>query len=87
MQDTFSTTSPGLDSPASQGFAITPHDTTEFSQATRAIYVGTAGTLAVTLLSGAEISLAGVAAGTILPLRAKRVLATGTTADALVGLL
>ena len=87
MPDRFTNLNPGLDSPASHGFAITPHDSNELAEVTRAVYVGTAGALAVTLLSGAETILSGVPAGTLLPIRARRVLSTGTTAGALVGLL
>ena len=54
---------------------------------TRAIYVGSGGTLAVRLLSGQTVTFAGVSAGSILPPRADRVLATGTTAGSIVGLV
>lgn len=87
MQDRYSNSQPGFESPASHGFAITPSDASELVEVTRALYVGQTGALVVTLLSGADITLLGVAAGTILPLRLRKVLSTGTTAGALVGLL
>lgn len=87
MPDQFSNHAPGLESPAAHGFAIAPSDGADLADVTRAIYVGGSGNLALTLLSGATLTLAGVAGGTLLPLRAKAVKATGTTATNLVGLL
>lgn len=86
MQDRFETAGPGLDSPAAHAFAIVPSDSAELSEATRALYIGGAGSLNVMLLSGATVSLSGVAGGSLLPLRLRQVLASGTTATGLVGL-
>lgn len=72
--------------PARRGFAITPSDTVDLTAETRAIYVGAAGDLGLILSSGDEIGLVGVAGGTVLPVRVRRVKATGTTAANLVGL-
>lgn len=72
--------------PARRGFAITASDAVDLAAETRAIYVGSGGTLAVILSSGDTVVLAGLTGGTILPLRISRVLATGTTAGDLVGL-
>lgn len=77
----------GLDSPASDGFSITPNDGADLQKMTRAIHVGTAGAVRVTLRNGAVVTLSGLGAGTLLPIRAKRVHATGTTAGGLVALL
>lgn len=87
MIDRFESNSVGLDAPATHGFAITPHDVDELSEATRAIYVGTAGAIAVVMLSGTTITLVNIAGGSVLPLRVRQVRATGTTAGAIVGLL
>ena len=87
MPDRFDSTATGLDAPASHGFAITPHDSNELAETTRALYVGTAGSVALVMASGAALSLVNVAGGTILPLRVRAVRATGTCAGALVGLL
>lgn len=72
--------------PFSDGFAITPHDTNELANVTRAIYVGGAGNIALTTVNGDSITLAGLALGDWVPIRAKIVLSTGTTATNLVGL-
>lgn len=87
MPDRFKNHSASLESPAMHGFAITPSDSAELTQPTRALYVGVAGDLGVTLVSGAELVFANIPSGTLLPVRARAVKATGTTADSLVGLL
>lgn len=87
MPDRFETMANGADSPATHGFPIVPNDSTDLQEITRAIYVGAPGTVVLVLLSGAELTLAGIAAGTILPLRVRRVKATGTTASSVIGLL
>lgn len=86
MTDDFETHQTGLTSPAMGGSVISPSDTTDLQRATRAIYVGGTGDLRVTFVDGQTVTLSGVPAGGILPLRVIRVLATGTTATGLVGL-
>ncbi|MBW9063152.1 hypothetical protein JNB71_07465 [Rhizobium herbae] len=87
MPDRFSSYILSPTSPATHGFIVTPSDTIDLPEMTRAIYVGSGGVLAVRLLSGQTVTFAGVSAGSILPLRADRVLATGTTAGSIVGLV
>jgi len=87
MPDRFLNTSPSLSGPATHGFAVTPHDTNLLSETTRAVYVGSAGSLAVQLASGAVITFAGVSSGTMLPVRASKVMATGTSAADILGLV
>jgi hypothetical protein len=87
MPDRFSDHAPALQSPASHGFSVVPNDIADLTEVTRALYVGASGSVAVTLASGAEIAFAGVAGGTVLPVRVRRVKAAGTTATALVGLV
>lgn len=86
MPDPFASHQPGLTSPAEGGFAVTPSDTLDLLRTTRAVYVGTAGALRVTLLSGEVVTFSGVQAGVVYPLRLARVMATGTTAGGIVGL-
>jgi hypothetical protein len=80
-------TEDGFSAPASNAFAITPSDTVLFANDTRGIYVGGAGNITVLMQGGGVVLFTAVPAGTILPIRADRVNATGTTATALVGLL
>jgi len=72
-------------SPASSGFAITPHDTNELVRVTRGIYVGVAGDVKVEFYSGDIVTFKDLAAGVIHPLRVKRVYETGTDATDIVG--
>ena len=72
--------------PASSAQAITPSDTNDIETASRAIYVGSGGDLAVKMLGGADITFVGLNAGTILPIRVSRIKATGTTAGSIVSL-
>jgi hypothetical protein len=71
----------GLQSPPSNSFVITPSDTTELPFVTRSVYVGAAGDITLRLAgdTGSEI-IKAVAVGTTLPIRARQIYATGTTA-------
>ncbi len=77
----------GADGPAKRAFAITPHDTNELKALTTGIYVGTTGHVAIQTQRNDDVVIfKNVQAGTTLPIRARRVLATGTTAVDIVGL-
>lgn len=86
MADNFAGRAEGIEAPARGGFAITASNDTDLARETRAIYVGASGDLAVIMADGTEVTLAGIAAGSLLPLRLSRVKATNTTATELVGL-
>ena len=85
--DMFNSYQPGLSSPVQGGFDITPTDGSDLSQVTRAVMVSVPGDLAVTLKNGDTITLPGLTPGVIYPVRAARVLSTGTTADGVKGLI
>jgi hypothetical protein len=87
MSDRFSSHAPSLTGPASSGFAIAPDDTLLLAETTRALFVGSGGSLRVEMASGAVLTFEAVADGAILPLRIVRVLATGTTAANIIGLV
>lgn len=76
----------GITAPVRHGFAIGAADGADLAAETRAIYVGGAGNLRLVLASGDEVTFTGLLAGTLLPVRATRVKATGTTATQLLGL-
>lgn len=86
MADKFGSSSSGLDSPASDGFAVTKSDSTVFTQPTRGLYVGGGGDVAVRMVSGAAVTFVGVPTGSVLPIRVDKVLSTGTDATDIVGL-
>jgi len=87
MPDRFQYSTPSLSGPAAHAFAVTPNDSTDLAETTRALYVGTAGSVAAVMASGASVSFGTVASGTVLPVRVTRVLLTGTTASAILGLV
>jgi hypothetical protein len=71
--------------------AITPSDTDNIPQPagrsyTEAVYVGSAGDVALVTQGGDVVTFVGVPAGTILPINVVRVNDTNTSADDLVGL-
>jgi hypothetical protein len=69
------------------GLAVTPADGVLLPTTTRMIWVGGAGNLSVLLAGDNEpVTLDGVPAGTMLPLRVHRVMATNTTATNIVAL-
>ena len=85
--DDFAFLSAGISGPSSKAVAIVPNNAVDLAFATRGIYVGGGGDLRVDMQdSGTAITFAGLAAGSILPIRASRVYATGTTATGLIGL-
>ena len=68
-------------------FAVTPSDVTNFPVRARALYVGGDGAVNVVGADGVAVQFSGLVAGTILPVEALRVNATGTTATGVVGLV
>lgn len=75
-----------LQVPARNGFAITKHDTNYLAHATREIYVGGVGDVAVLTIGGDTFTFKAVPTGTRIAVQAVKVLATGTSATDLVGL-
>ena len=85
MADKFDNHETSLDSPAQFADAVTPADS-DLETTARALYVGGAGDVVVYMVgSTTEITFAGVAAGTILPIRVDQVRAA-TTATGIVAL-
>jgi hypothetical protein len=72
-------------SPAVKAVAVTPSDATELRF--KALYVGGAGNVALIPKDGsAAVTFTGVTAGSILPVEGTKVMATNTTATAIVAL-
>lgn len=80
----------GFDAPAHGAVAVTPNNDTDLTTNTRGLYVGGAGNLVVVMASEANaattVTFTGVAAGTVLPIRVRRVKSTNTTATSIVAL-
>ena len=87
MTDNFNTFTHGPTAPIRGGAAITPHDTNDLSETTRAIYVGVSGDVKINTADGDTITFVGLAAGIIHPIRASRVYSTGTDATDILGLV
>jgi len=75
----------GLIDPAEGWFAIVPSDTEEFERHTRSVYVGFGGNLYAIGTDGSSDPHYNVQDGTVLPLQAKQMLLTGTTASGMLG--
>ena len=79
-------------SPLSAGEAVTPSDTVDFGNRSRAIWVGTGGDLVVVLDGQGEgvddypITLTNVQDGSLLPITCKRINSTNTTAGSITAL-
>ena len=85
MIDLFKSHARTLTSPPEHAMEIMPSDLNEQSHVTRALYVGMGGDVVVRLKEDVVVTLANVPSGTFLPLRIQQVLASGTTASAIVG--
>jgi hypothetical protein len=84
--DTFANFQGGLQSPCRSTFAITPSDTNELPFVTRAVYAGGTGDITARLAGDAgSVTFKAVSVGTMLPIRARQIYATGTTASLIVG--
>lgn len=86
QNDRFANGQGGVDKPLTRLFAITPHDSTLLAEAARALYVGGAGNISILPVGQTtSVTLVGVQAGSVLPIRVARVNATATTATNIVG--
>jgi len=86
MSDNFATFYTELNSPAQDAFNISPRDSANLNTFSRSLYVGGGGNVAITTVKGTNVTFANVPAGAILPVRAQKVLYTGTTATLIIGL-
>jgi hypothetical protein len=71
---------------AGRGVVLTPSDSVDVVNTTIALWVGGAGAVNVDLADGGTVLISGIPAGTLLPIRVKRLRATSTTATLIVGL-
>jgi hypothetical protein len=88
MTDLYQGVGDDLDGPASRLRAVTPSDSAPLPIASKALYVGGAGSIAIIAVNDtAPVTLAGVPAGSVLRIRATQVMATNTTASGIVALI
>jgi hypothetical protein len=76
----------GANGPYEHAAAVTPHDDNDLPFRTTALWVGGTGDLAFTTMHGEDVTLVAVPAGTLLRVRADKVLDTGTDATLIVAL-
>jgi len=84
--DKFSRHERRLDSPGFDAEEVNPGVQEELTVPSRGIYVGGTGDLEVQMYSGNQVSFLGIQGGTLLPIRVKKVLSSGTTATGIVSL-
>jgi hypothetical protein len=82
MHDISKTRSASIISPPSNAAAVLPDDGVDLPSVSRAIYVGTAGDVAVITENGQNVIYKNLSGTKVL--RARRLLATGTTATDLI---
>ncbi len=85
MADDFANRGPVLDSPAESGVAVTPHDSNNLPNTTRALWVGVSGDVSVEMKTSGTALVFKNAQG-LLPYRVTRVNSTNTTATDIVAL-
>jgi len=86
MADAWETVGGSLDSPAKNAAAVTPNDSADLANVAVALFVGGAGDVSVDTVGGQESVVFTLPAGSVLPVRVKRVNNTGTTATNIVAL-
>ena len=87
MSDPFQSFTDSPVGPARSAVAVEPSDGVPLPRLPKALYVGGGGDVTLRCVdSNADIVLSAVPAGSILPVRALFVRATGTTATAIVAL-
>lgn len=81
--DDFAPNATGLDSPSRHAVAVTPSDGSTLTHVSRALWVGTAGTVCVDT-QGTEANICFTNATGWMPIQATKVYATGTTASGII---
>lgn len=77
---------PSIEAPVLRTEQITPSDETIFVTPTRGIYIGYGGDLVIRNTDGVDLTFTFTTNGTVLPIVAKMVKATGTTAQNIIGM-
>ena len=70
--------------PANDGAAVTPSDSVDLPVASKRLWVGTGGNVALVTVAGTSLTYTAVPSGTYLQIRASRVKSTGTTASNII---
>jgi len=70
----------------SRAVVLTPSDSADLANVAAALWVGGAGNISLDTPDGTTVLISGIPAGTVLPVRVRRVRSTSTTATLIVGL-
>ena len=84
--DNFSRQQTLTSDPATNAVLITPSDSVDLTSVSRAVYVGGAGDMKVTMQDSGTVLFSGIPAGTTLPIRVSRIWATTTDATFIIAL-
>lgn len=76
----------GTMDPGSSAVVISKDDTTELACVSRAIFVGGAGNMSCLMADGTTCVFTGIVAGSVLPIRVRRVNSTNTSATNMVAI-
>lgn len=86
-EDKYGSQQDTLSSSSLAPFAVTPNDNTDLAVIPKALWVGTGGDVALRgVNNAAPVLFRNVPSGFIIPVRARRVMATNTTATDIVAL-
>lgn len=89
MADTWGNTPDNLLAPARKATLVTPSDAADLPQTAKALWIGGSGTVQVVAVDdtgNTGVALGTLGPGTVVPIRVRRVLATGTTASPILAL-
>lgn len=85
--DLFASYAVGLDAPYTKAVAVTPNDSTELANVTRAIYIGGAGNVNCQFADDSStVTLTGLLVGVVYRHRLRLIRSTSTTATNIVAL-
>ncbi len=87
MADSFANAADAVFAPATRAQAVVPHDATALADIPKALFVGVGGDVVARGVNDTgDVTFRNLAAGSVLPFRARFVRATGTTAASIVAL-
>ena len=84
--DTFSRFQTQASDPATNAVLVSPNDSEDLATVTRAVYVGGAGDMKVTMQDSGTVLFSCIPADTTLPIRVSRIWATTTDATFIIAL-
>ena len=85
-EDNFSRQKTLTNDPFTNAVLVSPNDEEDLEAVTRAVYVGGTGNMKVTMQDSGTVLFTGIPAGTVLPIRVKRIWSTTTNATTIIAL-